>query len=339
LLSPAQAGPTITTFDAPGSVYGTYAASINSVGAIAGSYFDDAYIQHGFIRFSDGSFVEFDAPGATGGTSAQAINAQGSVTGSYADPNGLHGFVRTIDGTITSFEAVPGDTSPCCINGTGTIAGGFISNDAGDDRRSCRDSVYHGFERSSDGTITKIDIPGAIKGGTILTGLSSKGWTTGHFLTCSTIKKRYNFTGFIRAADGTITSFAAADDTDQTLPCCINGTGWTTGFYYKLVVRRKYRQVGFVRSPDGAVASFDASGDQGNTIPAAINAAGEIVGASNKKKLAYRGFVRDPSGMITLFDVPGQSGNINATDVNGDGTIAGVYYDASNNPHGFVRTP
>jgi hypothetical protein len=45
---------TITTFEAPGAgagaMQGTVCFSINSAGAIAGTYIDANYVYHGFVR-------------------------------------------------------------------------------------------------------------------------------------------------------------------------------------------------------------------------------------------------------------------------------------------------
>ena len=45
-------GGTLTTFDAPGPVNGTYVVlnPINASGAIAGFYYDGNYVSHGFLR-------------------------------------------------------------------------------------------------------------------------------------------------------------------------------------------------------------------------------------------------------------------------------------------------
>ena len=50
------------------------------------------------------TYTTFTVSGAVS-TAAAAINPKGTVTGSYTDSHGkAHGFVRTPDGTITSFD-------------------------------------------------------------------------------------------------------------------------------------------------------------------------------------------------------------------------------------------
>ena len=56
--------------------------------------------------------VSFDPPGSQG-TQAFAINPGGSITGIYFDSNGVDGFLRTRDGTITNID----------VPGTGTVPG------------------------------------------------------------------------------------------------------------------------------------------------------------------------------------------------------------------------
>jgi len=76
---------------------------------IAGTYTDQQFAPHGFLRNRDGSFVTFDAPGANvaylNGTNVVSINSSGAVTGYYlapGKPEQPHGFLRVPDGTMTT---------------------------------------------------------------------------------------------------------------------------------------------------------------------------------------------------------------------------------------------
>ncbi len=159
----------ITTLDAPGAGtgagQGTLIWSINPGGAIPGYYFDGSNVAHGFLRARDGTLTIFDVPGAGTnagqGTIAGNINPGGVIAGSYVDANGVnHGFVRASNGTITTFD-VPGagtgagqGTIPelaSCLNPAGAVTGLYVDGS----------NVIHGFVRAPDGTITKIDVPGA----------------------------------------------------------------------------------------------------------------------------------------------------------------------------------
>ena len=89
---------TITTFDVPGAVNGTFPSSINPMGTITGSYTDASFEPHGFVRALNGLITTFDPPGAGGfqRTQPQAINPRGLIAGYYTDSNNVfHGFLRT----------------------------------------------------------------------------------------------------------------------------------------------------------------------------------------------------------------------------------------------------
>jgi predicted membrane protein len=90
----------------------------------------------------------FEVPGkrkSGQGTLAQSVNASGVIAGYYVDAASLfHGFVRSSNGTITTFEA-PGagrgalqGTAAYGINAEGNIAGGYTD----------ASTVFHGFLRT-----------------------------------------------------------------------------------------------------------------------------------------------------------------------------------------------
>jgi hypothetical protein len=129
-------GGVITTFDPPGSASTDIPNSaINDSGAITGDYWVCApdlsnCTVHGFVRARNGIITSFDVPGAGAdgynlqGTFPQGINDLGEIAGYYEDANTVnHGFVRTANGAITTFDA-PGACSTeappagCAYNGT-----------------------------------------------------------------------------------------------------------------------------------------------------------------------------------------------------------------------------
>jgi hypothetical protein len=88
------------------------------------------------------------------------------VTGYYGDANSVyHGFVRSTDGRITSFDlptpctgtsSPPGDcafegTFPASVNVLGAVVGTYYGEDGSP----------HGFLREANGTIKQVDAPGA----------------------------------------------------------------------------------------------------------------------------------------------------------------------------------
>ena len=99
----------IITFDPPGTgtgaFEGTYPRGITPAGAITGFYFDENFVDHGFLRAPDGTFTIFD-PAGSFGTAPFSITPAGAITGFYFDAIGaFHGFLRARDGTFTLFDA------------------------------------------------------------------------------------------------------------------------------------------------------------------------------------------------------------------------------------------
>jgi uncharacterized membrane protein len=117
-----QPGGAFVSFDPPMSTQ-TSVASINDAGAITGQYFAANGRAFGFVRDPEGKITSFD-PGFN--TQPTSINNEGAITGSYQDIDQIHshGFVRSLDGTITLFDDAPFCTSfPTSINDEGVITG------------------------------------------------------------------------------------------------------------------------------------------------------------------------------------------------------------------------
>jgi serine/threonine protein kinase len=151
----------ITSFDAPGAgtivgpdhlSTGTAPNMITVAGAIPGESIDNNHVSHGFLRFSDGTFVTFDVAGAgrgsTQGTFAYSTNQAGTTSGTYTDANGVnHGFVRSPNGRITTFD-VPGEGTASgqgvvvasSINDEGAVVGWYMD----------ANGVNHGFIYQSE---------------------------------------------------------------------------------------------------------------------------------------------------------------------------------------------
>jgi len=162
--------------------------------------------------------------------------------------------------------------------------------------------------------------------------------------------------GFVRAADGTITTFdapgAGTGSGQGTVAGSINQDGVIAGDY----VDPGGVEHGFVRAADGTITTFDATGagtgpGQG-TYPQGINPAGAISGLFLDASSVGHGFLRAPGGAITTFDAPGAGttciGGVPfsptcqgtyAIDINPAGAIVGWYVDASNVANGFLRSP
>ncbi len=299
----------LTTFDAPGAVNGTYPASINPEGVVAGSYFDIDFVGHGFLRSTNGTVTTFDAPGAVAGmigTFPVSINPEGTITGNYYDVNFVsHGFLRTPHGTITSFDApgagtttFPQGTTPEALNPPGVVAG--IDTDSG--------NFSSGFLRDRHGSFTTFVAPGPLSTFFPLApvffsipdlSINPEGETAGsYFQTISGNPFGGNYTVFVRTADGTLTTFFAADYP----PCCI--WSFPTGISPAGTIAGVFNDGnninhGFVRNVDGTVTTFDVPGAgtgpiQG-TVPLGITPSDVIMGFYTDTNNVNHGFLRIPS--------------------------------------------
>ena len=182
----------------------------------------------------------------------------------------------------------------------------------------------------------------------------------------------YNTHGFLRAADGTITTLDPSGSTG-TVPTAINAKGDVAGYY-----TYQGHEHGFLRTADGTITSFDVDGAQytqalginskdaivgsgsgtigflrtpggkistfGQGLPltqaSGINDKGQIAGFySLSQPPPYgHGYVGSPKSGFTNFDVPNGT-QAEAFGINDSGVIAGSYYDSNYNQDGFVRTP
>ncbi len=156
--------------------------------------------------------------------------------------------------------------------------------------------------------------------------------------------------GFVRDADGTITTFAVPG-AQSTLPVSINHAGDITG-YYLLPPPAVYQgsfygavPQGFVRAADGTISTFgNTANGYGDTHelwvePIAINDAGEVVGNENDGP-GSAGFMRSASGTVEKFppggSVPADLESV--TGLNASGAILGFTTQGFITEQGFLWT-
>lgn len=162
---------------------------------------------------------------------------------------------------------------------------------------------------------------------TFVTAINAGGMVTGY--DCGST----SCSGYVRAADGTITSF---DPTGSiiTYPFGINRKGSITGYFCES--SDPCSAQGFVRKPDGKIGIFSAPGGYTDIEPTAITDSGLITGSDADSAGHRHGFVRGSDGTITTFDPAGSFSTV-PTVINGNGDIAGYYEDSARNIHGFLR--
>ena len=315
-LAGQAASPKIITFDAPGAIPngasfdGTFPGSINNGGTITGIYIDADVLYHGFVRTPGGEFFRLDAPGV--GTSVG-----------------------------TRFRAIPGSvnikTRSIDINNHGAITGNYID----------WDNVSHGFLRSPEGRLIRLDAPGASSAagtfdGTFPTSINNGGTITGNYIDSKDLVH-----GFLRSPTGGFTTFDAPGASSVaafgygTFPESINDAGVIAGHY----TDAHETSHGFVRKSSGKITTFDAPGASSvaasgyGTFAEDINGAGAITGHFGDANGVHHGFVRSRGGEFTTFDAPGADLGTLPKSINEAGTITGHFGDAKGVYHGFLRSP
>jgi len=257
----------ITEFDVPSAPTnvghrGTLPISMDAGGDITGFWVDTNDVRHGFLRAADGTFTSFDVSGAgtasTAGTVPLSINAGGSITGFYKDAAGtFHGFLRAASGTITAPLDAPGagtgasgkvnfsGTAPASINTAGDIAGVYSDG-----------SANHGFvytASSGSPAFTTFDAPNVVLSG-LFPGTLAASMNAGGVISGVYTDANGDHHGYVRAADGTITS--PVDDPNSVYSTAFSGT-------LLLSINTTSQMTGTYQDADYVFHAFVASPSQG----------------------------------------------------------------------------
>jgi hypothetical protein len=197
--------------------------------------------------------------------------------------------------------------------------------------------------RYGDGSIITFAVPGAIT--TSPTSINDAGEITGYYQLAPTPSVAYAEAGFVRAADGTITTFGnppgeiGGDGSGLFLPLVINAAGEVVGYENDGLGLR-----GFRRFASGTLQEFAVgSGGTIQTMMTGINASGAIVGlADNLNAPGFQGFLWSGKGTPSFpgprtapINVDGALGT-DPISINAEGTIAGCYL-TSTTEFDFVR--
>jgi uncharacterized repeat protein (TIGR03803 family) len=155
--------------------------------------------------------------------------------------------------------------------------------------------------------------------------------------------------GFVRAANGTITTFDAPDagtgTTQGTFPVAINSAGEITGMYFD--TKNVYHGF-YLAAANGEITEFDVPGAgtsaHRGTEPLSIDAVGDITGIYTDKSDVRHGFLLTARGTMITFDVSGagwtggvQGQGTQPLSINSVGDVTGFYVNASGGFQGFVR--
>jgi hypothetical protein len=202
-------------------------------------------------------------------------------------------------------------------------------------------TTNHGLAREP--IFTTFDAPGAATGfgfGTLPSGINPEGVITGIYTTLN--GGNLGNRAFLRARDGTITTFSAPSALSQVTYTSINPAGTITGLY----VDTGFVFHGFLRARDGTITTYDLpAGSTVTTITPSINPAGAITGTYVDASGTTPGFLRAPDGTFTTFEVPGANGGTLPQSINPKEAITGTYTIVTIEPtfsvvgHGFLRAP
>jgi uncharacterized membrane protein len=205
----------VATFGDDNAYQSFAAAAINAHHTVCGYVTDQQDFQHGFVRTADGVFTVFDPPGAVR-TFATGINDSGLVVGGFYDGSRSRGFMRAPDGMIAVFDdPSERDIAPFSINADGVIVGQL--GDYGDAKL---------FIRNAAGKFKTFDIPASDDVDQLdWVGINDKGVIAGSY----DHDTGYTASGFVRARDGTITSFDVPD-AYYTYVTGLNRQGAIVGF-------------------------------------------------------------------------------------------------------------
>jgi hypothetical protein len=307
------------------------------------------------------NIISFDAPGADttagdyNGTLALGMNNWGTITGTYIDINDVyHGFLRTTDGSFTTFEARGADTTPGSYNGTvpwsvndlGVVTGNYYD----------ANGFSHGFLREPDGKFTTFDPPGVGGSGTSPIAVNLEGAIVGYYT-----DSNYLYHAFLRSPDGTIKTWSAPDACTDAPQGCI-GTGATNINAFGIIVGGYTDNSGnfvhhsYVRGRDGGLNVFDVPGAgtgsyQGTGCGSCylgFNLQGAVAGIYIDASSVQHSFLRSPDGTFTTFDAPGAGTSSYQgtgcpsgcpTSLNDFGAITGSYIDTNYVQHGYLRSP
>jgi uncharacterized membrane protein len=233
------------------------------------------------------------------------------------------GTSTTNAGTFVTFD-VPGAffTNPAAINNSRAITGSYV--DAG--------FITHSFLRTSDGTITPFDPPGAKCSSTeffcsLANGITPDGTIVGSYTGTDGFLGSH---GYLRAPNGTFTVFDVPGS-QGSFANAINPAGAVTGGFFGSTVASH----AFLRAPNGTFTTFDPLGST-STGAGAINPAGMVTGNFIDVTGVSHGFLRTSDGTITAFDPVGSTGTFVAG-INPAGTIVGAFFTTDGFVHGFLR--
>lgn len=262
-----------------------------------------------------GQFVTIDCPGSTD-TGAAGINTAGEIVGSCTIDGYDMAFLRLPNGVIHVLSIPNAAWSEAAdINDSGVVAGAYYDNSS---------LSMNGFVFGNS-AVTSFSVAGASI--TFATAINASGVIVGQYGNSD-----LQLHGFVRDAQGNITTFDAVLNALSTRPWGIDSSGEITGDYSDPAGTH-----GFIRDAQGNTTTFDVPGSDPSfgSYPRAMNASGEVTGWWRDSLGVYHGFTRDPLGNYTRFAVPGDGWTFPVS-INDSGEIVGTGTNTASLNFGFA---
>lgn len=321
-LSTASAQVKVTVFSVNNSS-ATFVQAINLGGTIAGSWFDSAQMEHGFLRSPSGTITTFDPPTDTNGTTVFGMNNPGAAVGYYLPASfTTTGFVRSPAGTFTDVF-YPGSfaTEAHSINDAGVIAGSY--------------NFGTGFIVSppyGPGDYTSFSIPGGA--GISVQSINNAGQVAGIYFDPSN-----NIHGFVwDPATSAFTFYDAPSGFTSLEIFSMNDNAEVTG----LTATAGFTATdGFV-GQGGVVTDVFRGATFFDTIGESINLSGQVVGINCGNGFTpCFGFLRNPAtGDLPPLDVPAKDESLTTipTAISDLTVVAGNWINSAGFHSAFVAT-
>ena len=227
----------ITKFNLGGTSGSTEVTDINASGTVIGIYSTTNSFppSQAYFRTRNGIVILFSVPGSIW-VYPESINDGGEITGFYLFDNGIGGFVRSPEGSITLFDFSQGIV-PLAINRGGTITGWYTSPVGN----------FMPFVRQTTGVITQFRVPGMLL--TQNMDINQAGFTAGSYTTLNrNTPPDMGTHGFIRTPQGAVGSFDAPG-ASLTMLTALNDNNVATGYAYGMAGAQ-----GFLLIPGGLFA-------------------------------------------------------------------------------------
>jgi hypothetical protein len=318
-ISSAQAQ--YISFDGPNagtqSGQGTFPVAITRDGFIGLTVVDNSFISHAYVRMPKGNYTAVVPPNSLA-TYLAGLNSGRQVAGSFVDTSHqTHGFFRDANGQFTQLDAPNsnGSTNVAGLNAVGQVVGNFFATGG------VQESFFWDPKNPSEYVV--ITVPGSSF--TVTMGINTGGEITGLYGDSS------GQHGFVRAANGSFTSFDFGSTANFGGPLLINTRGQVAGGYSDQGI-----DSGFLREPLGQIIVW-GSGSHTGPQPEGMNDLGVIVGFEFGEGGNNVAFERDTAGNITFLNIPFSNTASSANAINRGGHITGTYTDSAGVNHGWVN--